>query len=125
MRCRLGGPERSPADPVYLRRALVSALAPVSVDGLDALDVFLTVGGSITSGEGHGGVHNLRYSGARKRITVNVVVPASEVAAGSVVEAVGPHLAELARRVAKRCAPGREDELAAVFAEALRIITGA
>lgn len=120
MSCRFGGPEHSPADGVLLRRALVPALAPIAVDGLDVLDVRLTLGGSITSGEGHGGVHNLRYSAARKRITVNLVVPADEIAAASVLHAVGPHFAALARRVAERCAPQRADELAAAFDGALR-----
>ncbi|MEV0676120.1 hypothetical protein AB0I60_06300 [Actinosynnema sp. NPDC050436] len=117
---RLGGPDRSPVESLVLRRALRPALARVVVDGLAVLDVSLTLGGSITSGEGHGGVHDLRYSAARERITVNVVVPASELAREPVAVAVGPHFEALARRIAARCAQDREDELVAAFADALR-----
>ncbi|GLY22494.1 hypothetical protein [Micromonospora sp. NBRC 101691] len=118
--CRLGGPEHSLATTVTLRRALKAAFARVEVDGLDEVDVHLTLGGTVTSAEGHGGVHHLRYSAARRRLTVNVVVPASEVVRSTPAGALAPYLDTMSRRIAGRCAPGDADAVTRALAGACR-----
>ncbi|RGC66399.1 hypothetical protein C5N14_23670 [Micromonospora sp. MW-13] len=128
VRVRLGGPERALAEPVALRRALKESFGRIVIDGLDEVDIFLTLGGSITSAEGDGGVHNLRYSAVRRRLTVNVVVPASEIGRDSTAGALAPYLDELARRIAGRCAPrdcaAVSQELAGACREALAATPG-
>ncbi|MBW4720558.1 hypothetical protein [Saccharothrix obliqua] len=120
VRFRLGGPERAAAAPVVLRRALRAGVADLVVPGLDELDLLITPGGSITAAEGDGGVHAVRFSAARRRLTANVVVPASEIDAASAPVAPAAHLAELARRVAARCAPDRVEEVRAALGGAFR-----
>ncbi|MEP7765525.1 hypothetical protein [Sanguibacter sp. 25GB23B1] len=71
----LGGPELDLGQLRALRHALKTAVSEVSVDGLDEIDVQLRIGGSITPAEGDGGVHSVRFSAARRRITANAIVP--------------------------------------------------
>ncbi|WP_433344323.1 Imm12 family immunity protein [Micromonospora sp. CA-111912] len=128
IRFRHGGPERGLAEAVVLRRALKESFGRIVIDGLDEVDIFLTLGGSITSAEGDGGVHNLRYSAVRRRLTVNVVVPASEIERDSTAGALAPYLDVLARRIAERCAPrdcaAVSQAVAGACREALAAIAG-
>lgn len=121
MRSVLGGPALDLAEVVHLRRKLTDSIAPIVVDGLDEIDILLRIGGEITPAEGDGGVHALRYTVSRRRLTANVVVPASEVGAEGLRAAAATHLLELVRRIAARCAPGDDsvaDELRAAVLSA-------
>ena len=83
----LGGPGLDAPAVRALRRALQAAVGSVVVDGLDEIDLQLRIGGSVTPADGHGGVHSVRFSASRRRLTANVVVPASEIAATGLIDA--------------------------------------
>jgi len=115
----LGGPERDLAAAIVLRRALQAECAAVEVPGLDELDVMLALGGSITPSAGQAGVRNVRFSRSRRRITATVTVPAAELdAATPELDALLPHLAELAATVASRCVPAEPDPVREALAGA-------
>ena len=113
-----GGPDRRLFPPAW-KRALKESVAGVEVPGLDTLDVAFRFGGSVSSFEGDLGVRHVRFSASRRRVTVNVVVPASELAELG-ADALAPHLDELARAVARRVAPGQVDDVAGVLSRAFR-----
>ncbi|RXR22357.1 hypothetical protein EQW78_14000 [Oerskovia turbata] len=115
----LGGPDRDVGAVVRLRRALQAECAPLDVPGLDELDVVLALGGSVTPSAGPAGVRNVRFSRSRRRITATVVVPAHELDATTPeLDALLPHLAELAATVAARCAPDAPDAVRSALAGA-------
>ncbi|QDW61694.1 hypothetical protein [Oerskovia sp. KBS0722] len=115
----LGGPDRDVGAVVRLRRALQAECAPLDVPGLDELDVMLALGGSVTPSAGPAGVRNVRFSRSTRRITATVVVPAHELDATTPeLDALLPHLAELAATVAARCAPDAPDAVRAALAGA-------
>lgn len=96
-----GGPDAATPFMLRLKRALRDRAAEVQIDGLDELDLFFRVGGSITPAEGHGGIHTLRRRKSDGRISANVVFPASELAVGETAT-VMRYLDELADRVGAR-----------------------
>ncbi|MBD7999522.1 hypothetical protein [Oerskovia gallyi] len=115
----LGGPDRDLTAATVLRRALQAECAPLDVPGLDELDLMLALGGSVTPSAGPAGVRNVRFSRSRRRITATVVVPAHELDATTPeLDALLPHLAELAATVAARCAPDAPDAVRAALAGA-------
>lgn len=115
----LGGPDRDIGAVVRLRRALQAECAPLDVPGLDELDLMLALGGSVTPSAGPAGVRNVRFSRSRRRITATVVVPAVELdATAPELDALLPHLAELAATVAARRAPDAPEVVRAALAGA-------
>ncbi|WP_456788452.1 hypothetical protein [Cellulomonas sp. P5_C5] len=114
-----GGPDHARLFPPGWMRALKDAVVGVEMPGVDTVDVAFRIGGHILSFEGDAGVHHVRFSAVRQRVTANVVVPDSELAELGTAALV-PHLDELSRAVAQRVAPDRVDELAGALARAFR-----
>jgi hypothetical protein len=115
---RLGGPEIDRRPTVRLRRELKIAFGPWVVEALDTVDLALTVGGSLTTAENHAGVHNVRYSTSKRRLTANLVVAASTVTAHAedVLAAVRPVFRSLTEAVDARLREKRASFDRAAFA---------
>lgn len=96
-----GGPDAATPFMLKFKRSLRDRAAALRIDGLEELDLFFRVGGSITPAEGVGGVHNLRRRKSDGRISANLVFPASELAADEAAT-VMRYLDELADRVGAR-----------------------
>lgn len=109
-----GDPDAATPFMLKFKRSLRDRAATLRIDGLEEVDLFFRVGGSITPAEGDGGVHNLRRRKSDGRISANLVFPASELTAGEATT-VMRYLDELADRVGARLqAAGHVGDEAAV-----------
>jgi hypothetical protein len=81
-------------------------LAPVEVDGVAELDIFLRIGGSLDPAEDDAGVHHARYFESTKRFSANLVVPLSDIKTVGGAKAVEKQLLVLTDKVAARVTRG-------------------